>query len=155
MFPTRIRSGSALALGAVLGLAALLFAACGRQDGPRAAPPSAEQPADPGQPATPPGAPAELVAQAHRAPVDRLVAEGHDVRVDQVRLPRPYQVQAGEPAVRRVLRLTVEGRFQVRALPLVLYVDGVPVGRAVEAPDLRSASTVLLDPGLVRDGARI
>ncbi|WP_267593562.1 hypothetical protein [Carbonactinospora thermoautotrophica] len=153
MSPTRIRCGPALALGAVLTLAVPLCAACGQQDGPRAAPPPAGQPA--GELAGPPEVPAELVAQARRVRADRLVAEGRGVRVEEVRLPQPYQLQAGQPAVQRLLRITVEGRFQARALPLVLYVDGVPVSRAVEAPDLRSVSAVLLDPGLVRDGARV
>ena len=75
--------------------------------------------------------------------------------MERVRLSRPVRLTAAEPHVAEVPRLTVSGHFQLRDMPLVVVVDGTPVGRAIESPDLASATVVLPAESLAHDGARV
>ena len=75
--------------------------------------------------------------------------------MERVRLSRQVRLAAAKAPVAEVPRLTVAGHFQLRDMPLVVVVDGTPVGRAVEAPDLASATVVLPAESLAHDGARV
>lgn len=90
--------------------------------------------------------PPSVSAMADEVVSGTLVAEGPGVRVERV-------VLAGPPGV--VFRIRVFGRFALRGQPLIILVDGMPVGRAVEAPDLRSATVAIADDARIKDGSLV
>jgi hypothetical protein len=98
--------------------------------------------------------PVGVTVSARTAPVSKLVATGPGLRVERVRLPQARSITAGAAPVADVLRLTVQATFEARDAALLVLVDGVPVGRAVEAPDLNSA-TVVVPVNVVRNGATV
>jgi hypothetical protein len=96
----------------------------------------------------------EVTAAARTAAAGRVVASGPNLRVERVRLAQPRSIAPGAAPAADVLRLTIEARFDVRDAALTVLVDGVTAGRAIESPDLTSA-TAVLPPQLVKDGAAV
>jgi hypothetical protein len=140
-WPLFAAGGAAVALSVLIGLNAASAA------------PGPDRPASRGGPAVSP-VPVEVVSAARTAVPVAVVASGPGMRVERVRLPEPGSLAPGAAPVTHVLRLTIQGRFDVRDAALLILVDGAPAGRAIESPDLRSA-TAVLPPALVRDGAAI
>jgi hypothetical protein len=115
-----------------------------------------------GEPAAPrpgpvqdgPLVPVGVTNAARTAGTGALVASAPGLRVERVQLPKPQVVIAGRAPAAEVLRLTIQGRFEVRDAQLLVFADGKPVGRAIEAPDLRSITAVVPAP-VVQDGTKI
>jgi hypothetical protein len=141
-WPLLAAGGAAIALSVLIGLTAA-----------NAAPGGDDRPAPRRAPAVPP-VPVEVVSAARTATPVAVVASGPRLRVERVRLPKPASLAPGAAPATDVLRLTIQGRFDVRDAALLVLVDGAPAGRAIESPDLRSA-TAVLPAALVRDGAAI
>ena len=79
-------------------------------------------------------------------------------RVEEVSLPRAKRVTLnGERLmVETAWRITVTGGpFAVRAMPAVIWIDGVAVGNAIENEDLSAISVMTYDRSLLREGAAI
>jgi hypothetical protein len=139
-WPLLAVGGAVVALSVLIGLNAA------------SAEPGANRPARHRAPAAAP-VPVEVVSAARTATALAVVASGPGLRVERVRLAKPFSLAPGSAPVADVLR-TIQGRFGVRDAPLLVLVDGAPAGRAIEAPDLRSI-TAVLPASLVRDGAAI
>ena len=106
--------------------------------------------------------------ELHRLP-GTVIAEGQNAqpaghfqiktyRVEELALPNPVTATVGgQPAtVDRAWRLAVVGGpFPVRALPPVLWIDGVILGIGHESEDLTEISAITFDRAVLNDGATI
>ncbi len=101
-------------------------------------------------PPPPDAAQAQRTTEGLAAP-GAVVATGDGVSVEAVEAPAPSEGASTAP-----LRLTLHGGpFAVRAMPIVVRVDGRVIGRARPSPDLSAASTVSFDRSWLRVGAQV
>lgn len=84
-----------------------------------------------------------LAERARTAATGRIVARADRVTVDE--LPAT--------GAKTPLRLSIQGRFPLRALDPTVLLDGTSLGRAVPGADLRSLRVVLPTSSAPRDGA--
>jgi hypothetical protein len=131
---------------------------------PNAAPVGAVPPAAPAAQ----GAGAPNMYELHQLP-GTVIGEGQNVqpagqhqvatyRVEELALPSPVAVTIAGQAVTvgRAWRVAViGGPFPVRALPPVLWIDGVMLGIGHENEDLTEISTIVFDRSLLRDGGTL
>jgi hypothetical protein len=95
-------------------------------------------------------------AQARRT-LDTFAAPGTTVGTGEGLVAASVAPPAGAGVgATPALRLTLQrGPFQVRALPVVVQVDGRGIGRARPSPDLKSATVVSFDPSWLHVGAHV
>jgi hypothetical protein len=99
----------------------------------------------------------------------KLVARGSNTRrtgrlrlqtysIEEIELPVTEQVelQGQKVETRRAWRVTVTGGpFHVRALPAVIWIDGVPLGIAQESERINRLTVITFDESALREGATI
>ena len=98
--------------------------------------------------------PGKIVSEAKfTQPSGDLKLTGY--RVEEVQLPRNITVeQEGQQVVvDKAWRVTVHGgRFPVRALPAVIWIDDQIVGNGIENETLSQITAVTFDGSLIREG---
>jgi hypothetical protein len=130
----------------------------GRSQAPAAAPGPNEDVAAPGLFATVPAPPDAARDAALAVKPGTLVAQGTDLRVESVPLAAPTTVEVGgvSRSASSVFRVTITaGPYEVRDMPAIVSVDGVPVGIGAESVDLSSLVLFTYDPVIVTDGATV
>jgi hypothetical protein len=101
-------------------------------------------------PAPPGAAQAQRMLDAFTAP-GTTVASGAGLVAESV-APAAGVGAGAAPTVRLTLQ---HGPFRVRALPIVVQVDGRAIGRARPSPDLGAATVVSLDGSWLHAGAHV
>jgi len=99
-------------------------------------------------------APGRLISEAKSArPDGALGLTGY--RVEEVRLPQnlTVEIKGQQVAVDRAWRVTVTGgRFPVRALPAVIWIDDEIVGNGIENENLSQVTAITFDSSLIHEG---
>src|SRR5689334_17819016 len=98
--------------------------------------------------------PGKLMSEAKSArATTQLKLTGY--RVEEIKLPRQLNVElhGQQVAVDKAWRVTVQGgRFPVRALPAVIWIDDQIVGNGIENETLSQVTAITFDSSLVREG---